>query len=83
MFDEPHLGMDAPSRYAFYDELLADYIAHPRTIIVSTHLIDEMAALLEDVVIIDHGRAARRTNRRTSCSAGASRSPVPWPRSTS
>jgi ABC-2 type transport system ATP-binding protein len=55
MFDEPHLGMDAPSRYAFYDELLADYMAHPRTIIVSTHLIDEMAALFEDVVIIDHG----------------------------
>ena len=56
MFDEPHLGMDAPARYAFYDELLADYIDHPRTIIVSTHLIDEMASLLEDVVIIDHGR---------------------------
>ncbi|MET0326536.1 MAG: ABC transporter ATP-binding protein, partial [Ilumatobacteraceae bacterium] len=56
MFDEPHLGMDAPARYAFYDELLADYIEHPRTIIVSTHLIDEMASLLEDVVIIDHGR---------------------------
>lgn len=55
MFDEPHLGMDAPSRYAFYDELLAAYMAHPRTIIVSTHLIDEMAALFEDVVIIDHG----------------------------
>ena len=56
MFDEPHLGMDAPARYSFYDELLADYIEHPRTIIVSTHLIDEMASLLEDVVIIDHGR---------------------------
>jgi ABC-2 type transport system ATP-binding protein len=55
MFDEPHLGMDAPSRYAFYDELLAAYMAHPRTIIVSTHLIDEMASLFEDVVIIDHG----------------------------
>jgi ABC-2 type transport system ATP-binding protein len=55
MFDEPHLGMDAPSRYAFYDELLAEYIAHPRTVIVSTHLIDEMASLFEDVMIIDHG----------------------------
>jgi ABC-2 type transport system ATP-binding protein len=55
MFDEPHLGLDAPSRYAFYDELLASYMAAPRTIIVSTHLIDEMAALFEDVIIIDHG----------------------------
>jgi len=56
MFDEPHLGMDAPSRYAFYDELLADYLAHPRTVIVSTHLIDEIAGVLEDVVILHHGR---------------------------
>jgi ABC-2 type transport system ATP-binding protein len=55
-FDEPHLGLDAPSRYAFYDELLASYIADPRTIIVSTHLIDEMSSMLEDVVILDHGR---------------------------
>ena len=56
MFDEPHLGMDAPSRYAFYDELLADYLVHPRTIVLSTHLIDEVADLLEDVVILDRGR---------------------------
>ena len=56
MFDEPHLGMDAPSRYRFYDELLADYLATGRTFIISTHLIDEVAALLEDVVILDHGR---------------------------
>jgi ABC-2 type transport system ATP-binding protein len=55
MFDEAHLGLDAPSRYAFYDELLATYMAAPRTIIVSTHLIDEMAALFEDVIIIDRG----------------------------
>ena len=56
MFDEPHLGMDAPSRYAFYAELLNDYIEHRRTVIVSTHLIDEMASLFEDVVILDHGK---------------------------
>jgi ABC-2 type transport system ATP-binding protein len=56
MFDEPHLGMDAAARYAFYDELLADYLAHPRTIVLSTHLIDEVASILEDVIIIDHGR---------------------------
>jgi len=55
MFDEPHLGLDAPSRYAFYDELLAGYLADPRTIIVSTHLIDEISSLLEDVVILHHG----------------------------
>lgn len=56
MFDEPHLGMDVPSRYAFYDELLSDYMAHPRTIILSTHHIDEVASLFGQVVIIDRGR---------------------------
>ncbi len=56
IFDESYLGMDAPSRYAFYDELLADYTAHPRTFIISTHLIEEVASLFEEVVIIDRGR---------------------------
>jgi ABC-2 type transport system ATP-binding protein len=56
MFDESYLGMDAPSRQAFYDALLADYIAHPRTIVLSSHLIEEVSSLLEEVVIIDHGR---------------------------
>lgn len=56
MFDEPHLGMDAPSRYAFYDEVLSDYMAHPRTIVLSTHHIDEVASLFGQVAIIDEGR---------------------------
>jgi len=56
MFDESYLGMDAPSRYAFYDELLADYSARPRTIIISTHLIEEVSSLFEEVIIIDNGR---------------------------
>lgn len=46
LFDESHLGMDAPSRAAFHDELLADFMAHPRTIVISTHLIDELSPLL-------------------------------------
>jgi ABC-2 type transport system ATP-binding protein len=56
MFDEPHLGMDAPSRYAFYEVLLADYIEHPRTIVLSTHIIDEIANVIEDAIIIERGR---------------------------
>jgi ABC-2 type transport system ATP-binding protein len=48
--------MDAPSRYAFYDELLADYVERPRTILFSTHHIDEAARLFEHVVVLDHGR---------------------------
>jgi len=56
LFDEVYLGMDAPTRYAFYAELLADYVAHPRTIVLSSHLIDEIERLFEHVVILDHGR---------------------------
>jgi ABC-2 type transport system ATP-binding protein len=56
IFDESYLGMDAPSRYAFYEELLADYAAHPRTIILSTHLVEEFGSLFEEVVIIGRGR---------------------------
>ena len=55
MFDEAHLGMDAPSRYAFYDEVLSDYLAHPRTVILSTHHIDEVASLFGRVAILDRG----------------------------
>jgi ABC-2 type transport system ATP-binding protein len=56
MFDEPHLGMDAPSRQRFRDELQADLRAHPRTVIVSTHLAEELSPLFAEVVVIDNGR---------------------------
>ncbi|OQS15313.1 ABC transporter ATP-binding protein, partial [Nocardia donostiensis] len=55
-FDEPYLGLDAVARQLFYDRLLADYAEHPRTVVLSTHLIDEVADLLEHVVLIDRGR---------------------------
>jgi ABC-2 type transport system ATP-binding protein len=55
ILDEVHLGLDAPSRYAFYDALLADYVEHPRTIVISSHLIDEVERLLEDVVVLHRG----------------------------
>ncbi|MEU8608411.1 ABC transporter ATP-binding protein [Actinoplanes sp. NPDC048791] len=56
ILDEVYLGMDAAARTAFYRELLADYLAHPRTIILSTHLIEEVADLFEQVIVIDRGR---------------------------
>ncbi|WP_400997241.1 ABC transporter ATP-binding protein [Agromyces sp. GXQ0307] len=55
-FDEPYLGLDAVARHIFYDRLLEDYAAHPRTVVLSTHLIDEVANLLEHVILIDQGR---------------------------
>ena len=56
LLDEVYLGMDAAARTAFYRELLADYVEHPRTVILSTHLIEEVADLFEQVIIIDQGR---------------------------
>ena len=55
-FDEPYLGLDAVARQIFYDRLLADYAEHPRTVVLSTHLIDEVSNLLEHVLVIDEGR---------------------------
>lgn len=56
IFDEPYLGLDAVARSLFYDRLIQDYSEHPRTIILSTHLIDEVSQLLEHVIVIDDGK---------------------------
>ncbi|MDR7184275.1 ABC transporter ATP-binding protein [Microbacterium sp. NPDC058062] len=55
-FDEPYLGLDAVARQIFYDRLLEDYTEHPRTVILSSHLIDEVSNLIERVLVIDQGR---------------------------
>lgn len=55
LFDEPYLGLDAVNRVLFYDRLLEDYAEHPRTIVISTHLIDEVSRLLEHIIVIDKG----------------------------
>jgi ABC-2 type transport system ATP-binding protein len=56
IFDEPYLGLDAVARGIFYDRLLEDYAEHPRTVLLSTHLIDEVSRLLEHILVIDQGR---------------------------
>ena len=56
LFDEPYLGLDAVARQIFYDRLLEDYTEHPRTVILSSHLIDEVSNLIEKVLVIDRGR---------------------------
>lgn len=56
IFDEPYLGLDAVSRGIFYDRLMEDYTEHPRTVILSTHLIDEVSNLLEQILVIDNGQ---------------------------
>lgn len=56
IFDEPYLGLDAVARSLFYDRLIEDYSEYPRTVILSTHLIDEVSQLLEHVIVIDNGK---------------------------
>lgn len=55
IFDEPYLGLDAVARSLFYDRLIEDYSLHPRTVVLSTHLIDEVSSILEHVILIDSG----------------------------
>jgi ABC-2 type transport system ATP-binding protein len=56
LLDEPYLGLDVTGRALFHTMLLRDYGEHPRTIVLSTHLIEESAALFDRVVILDRGR---------------------------
>lgn len=55
LLDEPVLGFDAIMRERFYDLLQTSFEHHPRIIIVSTHLIDEIARVAEDIIILDEG----------------------------
>lgn len=55
IFDEPTIGLDAVNRQEFYNILLDSYMHNNRTIIISTHLINEVEELLEKVVIIKNG----------------------------
>lgn len=55
LLDEPVLGLDANHREQFYRDLLENYSDNPRTIIISTHLIEEVSGIIEQVVIIKDG----------------------------
>ncbi len=56
IFDEPSLGLDAAVRERFYNILLQEYENSNRTFILSTHLIDEVSSLFEEVVILQDGQ---------------------------
>ncbi len=56
LLDEPVLGLDANHRELFYKLLLDDYLEKQRTVIIATHLIEEVANLVEQVTIVDRGR---------------------------
>jgi ABC-2 type transport system ATP-binding protein len=56
VLDEPTLGLDLLYRRAFYDTLLNDYFDQERTILVTTHQVEEIENILTDVIFIQHGR---------------------------
>src|SRR5699024_5589556 len=56
IFDEPYIGLDAAARKKFYDILLEEYEAEKRMIIFSTHLIDEVSLMFEEVLILQDGK---------------------------
>lgn len=62
IFDEPVLGLDANHRELFYELLLKDYEKSGRTIIIATHLIEEVSNILEEVVLLDEGKVILQDN---------------------
>jgi len=56
VLDEPTLGLDILYRKQFYDSLLNDYFDRSRTILVTTHQVDEIQDVLTDLMFIDRGR---------------------------
>jgi len=56
VLDEPTLGLDILFRRQFYDSLLSDYFDRSRTIIITTHQVEEIHHVLTDVMFISRGR---------------------------
>jgi len=56
MLDEPVLGMDITVRKSAYEILLRDFTEHPRTFIVSSHLLSELEGVLSDILLVEQGK---------------------------
>lgn len=56
LLDEPYLGLDVTARAFFHTMLLRDFTEHPRTVLLSTHLVEESEALFDRVIIVDSGQ---------------------------
>jgi ABC-2 type transport system ATP-binding protein len=62
VLDEPTLGLDILARRAFYDALVNDYMDETRTILITTHQVEEVENLLTDIIFIDRGRIVLDTS---------------------
>lgn len=72
ILDEPVLGLDANHRELFYQLLIEKYSEEPFTIIISTHLIEEISALIEEAVIISEGEVLLHKTREELLASGYS-----------
>lgn len=70
LLDEPVLGLDANHRELLYKIILENYAEYPRTIVISTHLIEEVSTLIEEVVIIKDGRVIQQASSEALLSSG-------------
>lgn len=70
LLDEPVLGLDANHRDLFYRLLVESYSERPRTIVISTHLIEEVANVIEHVVIIKEGKIIENEATETLLARG-------------
>mgnify|MGYP000069149780 FL=1 len=71
-FDEPVLGLDANHRDIFYKQLIDKYSESPSTYIISTHLIEEAADIIEKVVILKEGKLIMNEDTETVLAMGYS-----------
>lgn len=72
VFDEPVLGLDANHRELFYNLLLKEFEGGERTLILATHLIEEVANIIEEVVVIDEGKILLQESVETLLDKGYS-----------
>jgi len=70
LLDEPVLGLDANHRDIFYKLLIEKYSNFPCTIVISTHLIEEVSTVIEDVIIIKKGTIIKNVSREELLSQG-------------
>lgn len=70
LLDEPVLGLDANHRELFYKLLLENYAENPRTILLSTHLIEEVSGLIEQALIIKDGKLIKNESVEKLLSSG-------------
>lgn len=70
LLDEPVLGLDANNRDLFYRTLIENYNDSPKTIIISTHLIEEAANVVENIIIIKNGEILKNESCEELLSKG-------------